>query len=1134
MSESEGQINLNVSNSHQKSNIQQVEQQINNQILEQEIPVNNAQAEENQQQENNNLIGNQNAQIDNVGQAQIANQKIDFYKSIHFVSQEIQSPEQFFEKFHQKENLNKKCCQACCLPIGSHTFCFGTENTKQDFKQFGLGINLYFRFLKKLGQFFIIFTILSIPQLFFSILAYTGSKSRDTSNSFEFLMATTIGATSLNNKDCQIQVFQINEDSNIDDKFIEFNLQCDSGNLAGSSFSYGIINTNEQDCIYLSYSELNLNTTNQDRLNQLRQQIDSQEEFTFTLNQSDFVNEDPKGKRIYAGAFCKEAIITIGSLELQSKIVPIIFASCDAAIVLLFIYFLISLTVSENKYNKISQNESPTLQHFSFQISNLPNYEQLKKALQRNENIIIKDLLLNQVKQFINEQLKSVLEGQDIQIYDIQCSENETIIELQNQLNKRKIKIQELLNKLKNLNPAIFNNKIENLKVINFTKEIYQQFYSNFNNDAGAPSNQYNMTKINKDIEKYWLEIDEIANKINQIQQNEHFKYIWVTFDTISQKEKVQKRLQSLPKDWLYYYTCYKCYKNDEEQKKFLLKKFKLQIKDAPIPENINWRSLHYTMKHRFLRQFCSFFCTLILLACSWILISWVNLQKSEFQEQYPSINCNNKIYNNITIEQVQQEIDNKNNSTIKGYVECYCKPKFSEILQGDHEICQDWSKQYTFQQSLPWIIVAGLILINILIQYILIILSKWEKHLMISQEYSSRIFKVFLAQFLNTGLILLITNIDFGNSTRNDAPETIRFLFGGKYGDIDSKWCQNIGIVLLLTLLINILTQPIMLFIEIIIRYIRKAYDQCSCCLNEKKTRQKNYQDFKDLYKGEEFRVELRYAQILTALYICVMYSPALPFLYFITMLTIWFLYFVDKISIFSTYRKPIRLDQIISESVRKYLWIAVIIHLSFAIYIFGSSNLFYETTEAKIVIDQLSDVYGQQNVAVEWWDRSWSQIPNVILLTILALIVLIIIIFFFCYKPIIGLFSKCFACCNQEINKNNLLGLDEQEQRPFLQFLKMEQLKDDQKFTQYQISQHPQIYEGKYLKLQTEFKEPKNDNSPINNQENQIDQLTQAQNINKKNNQKLVGLRSYNIAYNKSYLKYYEWEQIRAIRIE
>ncbi|CAK84170.1 unnamed protein product (macronuclear) [Paramecium tetraurelia] len=1072
--------------------------------------------------------------------------------------------------FLQKEQQNKKCCQACFLPIGSHTFCCGTDNTKKDFKQFGMGINLYFRFLKKLGHFFIIFTILSIPQLFFSVLAYVGSESRDSTDSFQFLMATTIGATSLNNKDCQIQVYSVTE---FPDDQIEFNLQCDSGNLAGSSFYYGIINSNEQDCIYLGKSELNLNSTNQDRLNSLRQQINSKEEFSFTLRKSDFVNEDPTGKRIYAGAYCKESTITIGSLELKQKIIPIIFASCDAVIVLLFIYFLISLTASENKYSKLSQKETPTLQHFSIQLSKLPKIEKLIKFSKNNDEFDRKkDLLLFEVKQFINEQLKLVLNDQQLQIYDIQISENEELLQLQIQIKQRKLKIQEQLDKLKFIDTDIFKDALS--KVIeqdkNLTQTLYKQFYQNFRNLLQNPNKEQKIDQPNRLIVKYWKEIDEINQKIDKIQLDENSKYIWVTFDTINQKEMVQKKLQSLPKDWLYYYTCLKCFDDREEQEKFLLKKFKLQVKDAPIPENINWKNLNYSMKQRFFRQLISMLFTLILLACSWVLVSWVNLQKSDFQEKYPSINCNNKIYDNITIEQVQQEIDNDNNSAIKGYVECYCKPKFSEIIQGEYEICQDWGKQYAFQQSLPWIIVAGLIAINVLIQYILIFLSKWEAHLMISEEYSSRILKIFLAQFLNTGLILLISNIDFGNSTRNDAPKTVRFLFGGKYGDIDSKWCQNIGIVLLLTLLINILTQPIMLMVEIIIRYVRKAYDQCSCCLNEKKTRQQNYQDFKDLYKGEEFRVELRYAQILTALYICVMYSPALPFLYFITMLTVWFLYFVDKISIFNTYRKPIRIDSIISESVRKYLWIAVVIHLSFATYIYGSSNLFYETVEAEIVIDQLQNVYGQENVVVEWWDRSWSQIPNVILLVILALIVILIILFFFCYKPIVGLFSKCFGCCNEEILQNNP-GLDQYEQRPLLKFLKKEQIVDDLQFTLQQKDGNPKIYDDKYLKLEAECiqlygsmgrvpfginREYRQDQSQnisrqpaVNNNGNQS-QIAQINNNNanqngdaknqinnqaqEENHQKLIGLRSFNKAYNKTYKQYYEWEFIRSIKVD
>lgn len=38
--------------------------------------------------------------------------------------------------------------------------------------------------------------------IFIIYLGYLGSGARDSSNPFEFLMATTIGATSLNNKDC--------------------------------------------------------------------------------------------------------------------------------------------------------------------------------------------------------------------------------------------------------------------------------------------------------------------------------------------------------------------------------------------------------------------------------------------------------------------------------------------------------------------------------------------------------------------------------------------------------------------------------------------------------------------------------------------------------------------------------------------------------------------------------------------------------------------------------------------------------------------------------------------------------------------------------------------------------------------
>jgi hypothetical protein len=53
--------------------------------------------------------------------------------------------------------------------------------------------------------------------------------------------------------------------------------------------------------------------------------------------------------------------------------------------------------------------------------------------------------------------------------------------------------------------------------------------------------------------------------------------------------------------------------------------------------------------------------------------------------------------------------------------------------------------------------------------------------------------------------------------------------------------------------------------------------------------------------------------------------------------------------------------LDQTLSLAVRKYLWIVIIVHLGFATYIYGSSNLFYESVDTTKTLSQLSNFYDQ-----------------------------------------------------------------------------------------------------------------------------------------------------------------------------
>lgn len=66
---------------------------------------------------------------------------------------------------------NKKpygCKDTCNLTTGRHSLCGSTSNNSQADK-FGIGVVLYFRFVKLLAIYFFIFMLLEIPALILSI-----------------------------------------------------------------------------------------------------------------------------------------------------------------------------------------------------------------------------------------------------------------------------------------------------------------------------------------------------------------------------------------------------------------------------------------------------------------------------------------------------------------------------------------------------------------------------------------------------------------------------------------------------------------------------------------------------------------------------------------------------------------------------------------------------------------------------------------------------------------------------------------------------------------------------------------------------------------------------------------------------
>lgn len=74
------------------------------------------------------------------------------------------------------------------------------------------------------------------------------------------------------------------------------------------------------------------------------------------------------------------------------------------------------------------------------------------------------------------------------------------------------------------------------------------------------------------------------------------------------------------------------------------------------------------------------------------------------------------------------------------------------------------------------------------------------------------------------------------------------------------------------------------------------------------------------------------------------------MPVLYLFTFITVTFIFYLDKLWLFVFYRKPQNFDHTLCQRARGALWFVSIVHCGFAIFIYGSQNLFYSSDKEKV----------------------------------------------------------------------------------------------------------------------------------------------------------------------------------------
>ncbi|EAR88902.2 transmembrane protein, putative (macronuclear) [Tetrahymena thermophila SB210] len=994
-------------------------------------------------------------------------------------------------------DLEYECCSdvICGTDIPGHCCCSTSKKTAVDER--GVGITLYFKSLKHLIWNYLFFVIISAPILFFCL--YSSKQSSVEINSFQsFLQSSTVGNIGQDARQCFKDAFFFNTTS-------EYVMQCSTGNLAMSqTFSWGLfqksksqVDYEQQDCNLVDDTKLD-KTQNKD-IKDIPIVKKCQDQTSCTFQKSDILGlykiTDFTDKQFYIKAYCQGTYFAFPYYNFPKKYVAYIIAGIDAFIVLWYFLMVYFQGSAEEKAinNILKQKRTPS--HFTIQITNLP-------AKIKSEADLMADLQ-EHIQQSVQKFAKNERKNLSVRIIDVKISESQQEIIQQRKkgiiYKENQKRIFEFLEKYDRNSEHISNRK----KV---TVQMLQELIESFQDQ----SLKKKATKELKAIENAYVEIGKALEKINKIENKSTIKYAWVTFETIEIKNTAIELYQTTTVERCCAFICGCCDCCVPKEK--LFQKKVINVKDAPNPDSILWENNDSSAL--LLRKLISVIVTIAVVVGSYILIVWIRNRKQDIMQQYPSVDCSNPIFNNIQSDQGKNLVvleDNQSSGTVKvGYIYCYCKTQINEIFSGSLDqpyksICNSWLTSYTLSQFLPYAAVLCIVVINVIIQFLFQALSQFEKHKLLDDQLKSFIIKTFIAQFINTGLILLLTNINFDITTTG----TLQFLFGGNYDDLSPEWFKNVGTVIILTLLINVVSAPMVSCFFVFLRALFKCCDR-GCSLDDTKTKKSTLNEWVEFYTGPEFMISFRYSQILGICFIGMLYSGGIPILYFVSFLHLTVLYWLDKIFLFKICKIPPNFDQQMATMARTMLYLVPFLHTIFSIYIYGNTDIFFEI---QYLNESFIDVSSSNQIVEQFIVRVLQRQQNIAHGIILAILLLMFLLRTFLYRPI----KACLNLCLHKTGMEKYLDKTQQTQnsQSYYKFMSGVQLKDDYNLIEYYLMDQEEKEEDKQSKkFQEQSKE----------KQQSIAKYYPEQ---KDKHSDIVGIFSYDIRHNPLYRKLYAWDK-------
>ncbi|TMW61304.1 hypothetical protein Poli38472_013767 [Pythium oligandrum] len=275
----------------------------------------------------------------------------------------------------------------------------------------------------------------------------------------------------------------------------------------------------------------------------------------------------------------------------------------------------------------------------------------------------------------------------------------------------------------------------------------------------------------------------------------------------------------------------------------------------------------------------------------------------------------------------------------------CYCTQQLTESID-EHGIvngakvvwnkiipCRGFIKDYLKKNGFIVIAAAVVVIVNFILNAILRAMADFERHSSESGKATAIALKMFLAQFLNTAIIVLLVNASLGV----EGVPVIGDLLKGKYRDFERDWYPSVGMGITTTMLINVFVPQIILCLQMFV------IAPLTRCLTRRSIR--TQEQMNKLYAGPTFDISVRYPMVLNSLFVTMVFCGGSPILLFIAAFTAAGTYWFDKLSLIHLYSVKTAYDEELGQLALTLLPWTLIFHLAFSTWMYGNPKLMKAT---------------------------------------------------------------------------------------------------------------------------------------------------------------------------------------------